>query len=63
MQRIEVNVTTGEQTVIDLTPEEIAAVQAQNAAWEAKQAQRAATPTLEQIVAQLQAEVAALKGE
>lgn len=28
MQRIEVNVVTGEQTVIDLTPEEIAEIQA-----------------------------------
>jgi len=39
MQRIEVNVMTGEQTVVDLTPEEIAAAQAQKAAWDAEQAQ------------------------
>jgi len=39
MQRIEVNVMTGEQTVIDLTPEEIEQALAQQAAWEAEQAQ------------------------
>jgi len=39
MQRIEVNCETGETQVIDLTPEEIAAAQAQKAAWDAEQAQ------------------------
>jgi hypothetical protein len=62
MQRIEVNVMTGEQTVIDLTPEEIEQVLAQAAAWEAEQAQIQATPTLEQQLADLRAELAALKG-
>lgn len=39
MQRIEVNCETGEQTLVDLTPEEIAAAQAQKAAWDSEQAQ------------------------
>ena len=62
MERIVVDLQAGTTTVVQLTPEEIAEAQAQKAAWDAEQAQRAATPTLEQIVAQLQAEVAALKG-
>ena len=62
MQRIEVNVLTGEQTVIDLTPEEVQQALAQAAAWEAEQAQIQATPTLEQQIADLRAELAALKG-
>lgn len=62
MQRIEVNVLTGEQAIIDLTPEEIEQALAQTAAWEAEQAQIQATPTLEQQLAELRAELAALKG-
>lgn len=62
MERIVVDLAAGTTTVVPLTQEEIAVAQAQHAAWEAEQAQRAAAPTLEQIVAQLQAEVAALKG-
>ena len=67
MQRIEVNVLTGEQTIIDLTTEEIAEAQAQAAQVQTKDSNT--TPTLEQIVqeqqaliTQLQADVAALKG-
>jgi len=63
MQRIEVNCETGETTVIDLTPEEIEQALAQAAAWEAEQAQIQSTPTLEQQIADLRAELAALKGE
>lgn len=63
MQRIEVNCETGETTVIDLTPEEVQQALAQQAAWEAEQAQIQATPTLEQQLADLRAELAALKGE
>ena len=63
MQRIEVNCETGETTVIDLTPEEIEQALAQQAAWEAEQAQIQTTPTLEQQLADLRAELAALKGE
>lgn len=62
MQKIVVDLQTGSQTLVPLTQEEIAEVQARKAAWEAEQAQRATTPSLEQTVAQLQAEIAALKG-
>lgn len=62
MERIVVDLAAGTTTVVPLTQEEIATAQAQKAAWDAEQAQRVATPTLEEIVAQLQAEVAALKG-
>ena len=63
MKRIEVNAVTGEAQEVDLTPEEVAQAQAQYAAWEAAEAQRVAAPTLEQIIAQLQAEIAALKAK
>lgn len=62
MQRIEVNCETGETTVIDLTPEEIEQALAQKAAWDAEQAQIQATPTVEEQLALLRAELAALKG-
>lgn len=62
MERIVVDVSAGTTTIVPLTPEEITQAQAQHAAWEAAEAQRVATPSLEQVVAQLQAEVAALKG-
>lgn len=55
MQRIEVNVQTGEQRVIDLTPEEIAQAQAQYQEWLASQ------PTKEEQIAKLQAQIDALK--
>lgn len=48
MQRIEVNCETGEQTIIDLTPEEIEQALAQKTAWDAEQAQiqaQAVNPT------------------
>ena len=62
MQRIEVNCETGEQTVVDLTPEEIEQALVQKAAWDAEQALIQATPTVEEQLAQLRAELAALKG-
>lgn len=62
MQRIEVNCETGEQRIVDLTPEEIEQALAQKAAWEAEQAQIQAMPTVEEQLAQLRAELAALKG-
>jgi hypothetical protein len=62
MHRIEVNVQTGVQTFVDLSAAEIAAAQAQKAAWDAEQAAIVKTPTMEEIVAQLQAEIALLKG-
>lgn len=39
MERIEIDVVTGEQKIIQLTAEEIAQAQAQRAQWEAEQAQ------------------------
>jgi hypothetical protein len=62
MRRIEVNVQTGVQTFVDLSAAEISAAQAQKAAWDAEQAAIVKTPTMEEIVAQLQAEIALLKG-
>jgi len=56
MERIEVNVQTGEQKVVELTAEEIAQAQAQYAEWLANQ------PTKENQIAQLQAQIDALKG-
>jgi cell division protein FtsB len=56
MERIEVNVITGEQKVIQLTAEEIAQAQAQYAQWLAEQ------PTKEQQIAKLQEQIDVLKG-
>jgi hypothetical protein len=62
MNRIEINVQTGLQTTVDLTAQEIADAQASKAAWDAEQAAIVAKPSLEEMVAILQAEIAALKG-
>ena len=65
MQRIEVNVETGEQKIIDLTPEEIAAAQAQYQAWLASQPPDPPPPTLADLQAQLTAltaQIQALSG-
>ena len=56
MNRIEIDVITGEQKVIELTAEEIAQAQAQYAEWLASQ------PTKEEQIAQLQAQIDALQG-
>ena len=55
MERIEVNVETGEVQIIQLTPEEISVAQAQYAAWETAQqlVQQPVQPTLEQLQAEL----------
>jgi hypothetical protein len=60
MQRIEVNVLTGEQTVVDLTAEEIAEAHAQAEEWRTQEAQRIQTPTLEQTIQEQQTLIAAL---
>ena len=62
MERIVVDLQAGTTTVVPLTQEEIAQAQAQKAAWDAEQAAIVKTPTMEEIVAQLQAEIALLKG-
>jgi len=63
MERIVVDLKAGTTTVVPFTGEEVAQAQAQYAAWQEAEAQRAAVPSLEQVVAQLQAELAALKGQ
>jgi hypothetical protein len=56
MNRIEIDVITGEQKVIELTAEEIAQAQAQYTEWLANQ------PTKEEQIAKLQEQIDALKG-
>jgi cell division protein FtsB len=56
MDRIEMNVITGQREVIELTAQEVAQAQAQYAEWLASQ------PTKEEQIAKLQAEIEALKG-
>jgi hypothetical protein len=56
MNRIEINVITGEQKVIELTSEEVAQAQAQYAEWLASQ------PTKEEQIAKLQEQIDAIKG-
>jgi cell division protein FtsB len=56
MNRIEINVITGEQKVIELTAEEVAQAQAQYAEWLASQ------PTKEEQIAKLQEQIDAIKG-
>ena len=55
MQKIEVNVITGEQKIVDLTAEEVAQAQANHAAWLSAEEQKQTIPTFEQII-QSQAE-------
>ena len=56
MDRIEINVITGERKVIELTAEEVAQAQASYAEW------LAAQPTKEEQIAKLQEQIDALKG-
>ena len=55
MDRIEIDVITGEHTVIELTAEEVAQAQANYAEW------LAAQPTKEEQIAKLQEQIDALK--
>jgi hypothetical protein len=59
MDRIEMNVITGERKVVELTAEEVAQAQAQHQAW---LAEKAAQPTKEEQIAKLQEQIDALKG-
>jgi hypothetical protein len=54
MNRIEINVITGERKVIELTTDEVAQAQAQYAEWLASQ------PTKEEQIARLQEQIDAL---
>ena len=57
MNRIEINVTTGQREVIELTAEEVAQAQANYAEWLTSQ------PTKEEEIAKLQAQIDALKAQ
>ena len=54
MNRIQIDVITGQREVIELTAEEVAQAQAQYAEWLANQ------PTKEEQIAKLQAQIDAL---
>jgi hypothetical protein len=56
MNRIEIDVITGERKVVELTTEEVAQAQAQYAEW------LAAKPTKEEKIAKLQEQIDALNG-
>jgi hypothetical protein len=56
MDRIEINVITGERKVVELTAAEVAQAQAQYAEW------LAAQPTKEEQIAKLQEQIDALQG-
>jgi cell division protein FtsB len=56
MDRIEIDVITGERKVVELTAEEVAQAQAQYAEW------LAAQPTKEEQIAKLQEQIDALQG-
>jgi hypothetical protein len=56
MDRIEIDVITGERKVIELTAEEVAQAQASYAEWIAAQ------PTKEEQIAKLQEQIDAIKG-
>jgi len=56
MNRIEMDVMTGERKVVELTAEEVAQAQASYAEWIANQ------PTKEEQIVRLQAQIDALKG-
>jgi hypothetical protein len=56
MNRIQIDVITGQREVIELTAEEVAQAQANYAEWLANQ------PTKEEQIAQLQAQIDALQG-
>jgi cell division protein FtsB len=55
MNRIEIDVITGDRQVVELTAEEVAQAQAQYAEW------LAAQPTKEEQIAKLQEQIDALK--
>ena len=56
MNRIEIDVMTGEQKTVELTAAEVSQAQAQYVEWLASQ------PTKEEQIAKLQEQIAALQG-
>jgi len=63
MNRIEVNLETGEITTIELTAEEVSEAQAQYAAWQAEQSQATAPVDLQAQIVALTAELDAIKSK
>lgn len=70
MNRIEMNITTGESQIVELTAEEVAQAQAMYAQWEADEAKRKAEEAMRiaelpdaiaKQIADLQAQLNALK--
>jgi hypothetical protein len=59
--KIEVNVQTGEQKIVELSAEELAQAQAMKAAWDAEQAAKQTQPTQDKIISALIARIAALE--
>jgi hypothetical protein len=59
--KIEVNVQTGEQKIVELSAEELAQAQAMKAAWDAEQAAKQTQPTQDEIISALIARIAALE--
>jgi hypothetical protein len=55
LTKIEVNMQTGEQSVVELTPEEIEIAMAQTAAWDAEQSTVIKQPTIEDLMARIAA--------
>jgi hypothetical protein len=63
MDRIEIDVITGERQIVELTADEVAQAQAMYAQWEADEAKRKTELeiTLEEQIAKLQEQIDALK--
>ena len=63
MHKIEFNCETGITTQVELSAEEIVEAEAQKAAWDAEQAAKQPELNLLEIIASLQAKVAALEAK
>jgi hypothetical protein len=65
MNRIEINVITGERKIVELNAEEIAHAQAQYAQWQADEEKRKAEmpKLLQEEIARLQAQLAELEAK
>jgi len=61
LTKIEINVQTGEQKIVELSAEELAQAQATKAAWDVEQAAKQTQPTQDEIIAALIARIAALE--
>jgi hypothetical protein len=59
--KIEVNVQTGEQKIVELSAEELAQAQATKTAWDTEQAAKQSQPTQDEIIVALIARIAALE--